>query len=254
MTLYRYIYIHSLLSTRCADVYWQTTECVGTLLGKTVIYTYENMEIYQARKISNIPTAISQPFDFVCSHNEKFKIKDIGVTEVKTKSDLLRVTSQDKPDIHTQDYVLQLQYHINGTRGHFLLVDGSGEVKANGQCRDQRTLLTVIHNFTQRRESCYQIIGWGDKFNQKILYMDGTELKTRPYKQSKGDNNDDTFFSFRTKGNSEDGHFAIVSWTGNALVFDTQGNYLAPNNLSRRSDTSYLFKLQTVDWMKVTTV
>lgn len=135
------------------------------------------MEIYQARKISNIPTAISQPFDFVCSHNEKFKIKDIGVTEVKTKSDLLRVTSQDKPDIHTQDYVLQLQYHINGTRGHFLLVDGSGEVKANGQCRDQRTLLTVIHNFTQRRESCYQIIGWGDKFNQKILYMDGTELK-----------------------------------------------------------------------------
>lgn len=84
--------------------------------------------------------------------------------------------------------------------------------------------------------------------------MDGTELKTRPYKQSKGDNNDDTFFSFRTKGNSEDGHFAIVSWTGNALVFDTQGNYLAPNNLSRRSDTSYLFKLQTVDWMKVTTV
>lgn len=37
------------------------------------------MEIYQARKISNIPTAISQPFDFVCSHNEKFKIKDIGV-------------------------------------------------------------------------------------------------------------------------------------------------------------------------------
>lgn len=40
-------------------------------------------------------------------------------------------------------------------------------------------LLTVIHNFTQRRESCYQIIGWGDKFNQKILYMDGTELKTR---------------------------------------------------------------------------
>lgn len=97
------------------------------------------MEIYQARKISNIPTAISQPFDFVCSHNEKFKIKDIGVTEVKTKSDLLRVTSQDKPDIHTQDYVLQLQYHINGTRGHFLLVDSSGEVKANGQCRDQRS-------------------------------------------------------------------------------------------------------------------
>lgn len=49
------------------------------------------------------------------------------------------MTSQDKPDIHTQEYVLQLQYHINGTRGHFLLVDGSGEVKANGQSRDQRS-------------------------------------------------------------------------------------------------------------------
>lgn len=70
---------------------------------------------------------------------------DWQVTEVKTKSDLLRVTSQDKPDIHTQDYVLQLQYHINGTRGHFLLVDGSGEVKANGQCRDQRSeCLTTV--------------------------------------------------------------------------------------------------------------
>lgn len=66
-------------------------------------------------------------------------IIDWQVTDVKTKSDLLRVTSQDKPDIHTQDYVLQLQYHINGTRGHFLLVDSSGEVKANGQCRDQRS-------------------------------------------------------------------------------------------------------------------
>lgn len=45
------------------------------------------MEIYQARKISNIPTAIPQPFDFVCSHNEKFKIKDIGVCRLYSGAD-----------------------------------------------------------------------------------------------------------------------------------------------------------------------
>lgn len=54
---------------------------------QTVIYTNDNMEIYQARKISNIPTAISQPFDFVCSHNEKFKIKDIGVCRLYSGAD-----------------------------------------------------------------------------------------------------------------------------------------------------------------------
>ncbi|XP_048778624.1 uncharacterized protein LOC125682213 [Ostrea edulis] len=214
------------------------------------------MEILQSRAISHnyLPKSIQNPYDFVTNQNEAFKIKDIRVTEVKSEQDLLRVTSQDKPDIHTQDYTLQLQYHINGTRGHFLLVSDEGQVMTNGHSKDPRTLLTIIHNFTRQHESCYQIIGWGTNFNQTILYMDGTALKTRPFNPCKGDNNDDTFFAFRTKGNSADGHYSIVSWTGHPLVFDTQGNYLPPNNLSRRTDTSYLFKLQTVDWMKVTTV
>jgi hypothetical protein len=63
----------------------------------------------------------------------------LQVTEVKSERDLLRVTSQDKPDIHTQDYVLQLQYHINGTRGHFLLVNSHGQVMTNGQSKDPRS-------------------------------------------------------------------------------------------------------------------
>nr|XP_022322196.1 uncharacterized protein LOC111123851 [Crassostrea virginica] len=212
------------------------------------------MEILHSSSITNQTTTVSNPFDFVYNQNEGFKIKEIQGTDICTEKDLLRVTSPDKPDIHTQDFVVQLQYHINGTRGHFLMVDSQGQVKANGQSKDPRTLLTVVHNFTQRRQSCYQIIGWGDQFNQKILYMDGTELKTRLFNHCRGDNNDDTFFTFCTKDNCGDGHYAIVSWTGNALVFDTQGNFLPPNNQSRRSETSYLFKLRTVDWMKVTTV
>lgn len=216
------------------------------------------MEILNSRTSShsNVPRLISNPYEFIQNQKDAFRIKDIKVTEVKTVKDLLHVTSQDKPDIHLQDYILQLQYHINGTRGHFLLVDKEGVVRTNGQSKDQRTFLRVIHNFTHRQDEgfCYQIVGWGTSFNQRILYMDGAALKTRPYNPCLGDINDDTYFAFRTKGNSEDGHYAICSWSGDPLVFDNQGNYLPPNNLSRNTDTSYLFKIQRVDCMKVTSL
>ncbi|XP_061164000.1 uncharacterized protein LOC133173095 [Saccostrea echinata] len=214
------------------------------------------MEILKSRTSphSNVPRLITNPYDFVHNQKEAFKIKDLKVTEIRTEQDLLRVTSQDKPDIHQEEYLLQLQYHINGTRGHFLLVDNDGVVRTNGQSKDNRTFLKIIHNFTHRPGFCYQIVGWGTCHNQMILYMDGTTLKTRPYNPCQRDTNDDTFFAFRTKGNSEDGHYAILSWTGHPLAFDNQGTYLPPNNLSRNTDTMYLFKVRQVDRMKITPV
>ncbi|XP_069122170.1 uncharacterized protein [Argopecten irradians] len=121
---------------------------------------------------------------------------------------------------------------------------------------EQGAWFQVIHSF---KDNTYRIISIQD-VAQKVLYMDGDNLKTRDYKPMTDINSRDTMFNFMVMGNNCWEIVAIP--TGHVLRFDLEtGEYLPEEKRDQVSPPIFCnpdigpgFQMYSPKSIKVTTV
>ncbi|XP_021355317.1 uncharacterized protein LOC110451554 [Mizuhopecten yessoensis] len=202
---------------------------------------------------------IDNPGDYLLEHNlaeEKLQIVDIEEVPVDSQDVWNKVTRSCVPDDHFENHYLRFRYTYAERPNGLLMIQQDGQVSVNGGLCQEDTLFKVMQNFS---ENSYQIIAIHGKNQNKILYMDGLNLKTREFKHGFDDNRPDTQFDFDVKG---DNSWKIKSKeTGHVLQFDTEtGLYLPPGDqvdsppLFCNPDIGPRFTAFIPTQMKVTTV
>ncbi|XP_060078015.1 uncharacterized protein LOC132557537 [Ylistrum balloti] len=168
---------------------------------------------------------IDFPADFILQHKldpENLHILDVTQVPVDTWELLNYAAKPSVSDNHYESQVLRFRYAYAERRNGLLKIQHDGQVCVNGEVCDKDTFFKVIHDFS---DNYYQIIGITDQNQNKVLYMDGINLKTREYKHGYDDNSLDTRFVFELIGNNS--WKIMAKETGHVIEFDLEtGMYL----------------------------
>lgn len=206
---------------------------------------------------------IDNPGDFIFQYqlnNSSLHIVDIEEVEVNTKELWEAATSECVSDHHESSQTLRFRYTYVDRQNGLLAIQDDGQVCVNGGLLDKETFFKVTHD---EYNSCYQIICIKGRNQNKILYMDGVNLKTREYQHGKDEESTDTQFHFDVMG--ENCWEIRSKLTGKLLQFDTStGAYVPPSSEDKvdsadppvfcDADVGPRFQVFIPRKMKVTTV
>lgn len=202
---------------------------------------------------------IDDPADFILHHKlapQNLIIVDVEEEPVNSREELDFISQPCVSDHHCDINMIRFRYTYINRQNGLLRIQPDGKVCVDGDVCGKDTWFQVIHSF---KDNTYRIISIQD-VAQKVLYMDGDNLKTRDYKPMTDIDSRDTMFNFMVMGNNCWEIVAIS--TGHVLRFDLEtGEYLPEEKRDQVSPPIFCnpdigpgFQMYSPKSIKVTTV